>query len=227
MKTSLLALLIMIGLSHDALAQNPPISFGCRTGVGLTFLTENYTIPDLEKSMGMCYTIGGVVNIPLGGIWSFQPEVHINQEYGKRIDTSTMVRLLENGTPIGKINYASAIYQPVFTSLSVPLLVKANLGEILEHQQVSVFVGPTIGYLLSGKSSSEYADPFGQPTVRQNFDIGTIRHFQAITTVGVEYRIFNTFILDIRYNSTFTNYVDTDKYQLRFSNAQMGLTYLF
>ena len=85
MKTSLLALLIMIGLSHDALAQNPPISVGFRTGVGLTFLTENYTIPDLEKSMGMCYTVGGVVSIPLGGIWSFQPEVHFNQEYGKRM----------------------------------------------------------------------------------------------------------------------------------------------
>ena len=226
MKTSLLTLLLMIGLSHDALAQNPPISVGFRTGVGLTFLTENYTIPDLEKSTGMCYTVGGVVSIPLGGIWSFQPEVHFNQEYGKRIDTSTMVRLSENGTPIGKINYASAIYQPVFTSLSFPLLVKANLGEILA-QRMSVFVGPTIGYILSGKSSSENRDPLGHPVARARYDVGTIQHFQTIVTMGVEYRVFNTFMIDVRYNSTFTNYVDTDMYQLRFSNAQLGLTYLF
>lgn len=226
MKTSLLALLIMIGLSHDALAQNPPISVGFRTGVGLTFLTENYTIPDLEKSMGMCYTVGGVVSIPFGGIWSFQPEVHFNQEYGKRIDTSTMMRRSENGTPIGKTTYNSVFYQPIFTSLSFPLLVKASLAKS-EALQLNVFLGPTLGYLLSGKSSTEYQDPLGHPVVRARYDVGTIRPFQAIVTVGVEYRFFNTFMIDVRYNSTFTNYVDTDMYQLRFSNAQLGLTYLF
>jgi hypothetical protein len=216
-------IILLGGISQTAIAQTSQITFGVRGGVGMSFLSDNFP---LTKSPGFSFNGGGLINIPLGGMWSIQPEMLYSYESGKRTesDTGTFLRISEDGRHLGVFKNVTIDYSPKFMSIRFPILLKASFGE---QKQASVLMGPNFGYILSGKAIQEISDSLRNVLVSETFDIGSIHHFQVGLTVGVDYRIFDNLLIDVRFNYNVTKYVESSWYNSSFSNILFGVGYVF
>lgn len=110
--------------------------FGLRAGVNIT--RQKFEDGELDENsqskFGADFAI--MANIPIGdGVFMFQPELH----------------WLQKGSVISDINNNDDVTS-TFNYLELPLLLRLNFGD-----EVKLFVigGPSIGYLLGGKTDGD------------------------------------------------------------------------
>ncbi len=111
---------------------NEKARFGVRGGVNIANQTfEDGNLDDNSKSK-FGADVAVLVNIPIGnGFFMFQPELH----------------WLQKGSVIEDINGDDITN--TFNYLELPVLLRLNFGG---EAKIFAFAGPSIGYLLGGKS---------------------------------------------------------------------------
>ena len=115
---------------------NEEARFGIRAGVNIS--RQKFEDGELDENaqskFGADFAI--LVDIPIGdGVFMFQPELH----------------WLQKGSVISDINNDEDITN-TFNYIELPLLLRLNFGD---EAKLFVIGGPSIGYLLSGKTGGD------------------------------------------------------------------------
>jgi len=124
------------GMNDDDDNYNDQARFGIRAGVNIS--RQKFEDGELDENaqskFGADFAI--LVDIPIGdGVFMFQPELH----------------WLQKGSVISDINNGDDVTN-TFNYIELPLLLRLNFGD-----EVKLFAigGPSIGYLLSGKTGGD------------------------------------------------------------------------
>ncbi len=196
-------------------AQTSNLTFGLRVGIGKAFLTDNMTMLGVSQSNWLSFNGGGFVDISLSKTWSIQPELLYTFEFYKQATNYQWVN--KDGSPGEKFTINSKIG---ISSLRAPLFMKLKIGES-KAGQIGFLGGPSFSYILFGKNYSTGPEPFNNVSdFTEN-----VNHFQMGVSVGVDYRILDNLLIDVRYNHNFTNHFDYSTYHASFSNILVGVGY--
>ena len=161
---------------------------GFRVGANIAKQTLQSSSSDIPFKSKAGLDLGILLNIPVGGAFSIQPEVHFMQK-GYKIEDFGMI----NGTQLNTLNY-----------LEVPVSAKLTFGE-----QIKMFVqaGPSLGYLMGGESENGSNSEKITLTDWDRMDVGgMVGTGFAFAIIGMEA------FVDIRYLIGFTKTLkDTDE----------------
>ncbi len=211
MKTKILFVsLFVVGLGFTSMAQS--ISFGPRVGatfakVSLSGDNVDEFNDEIEYNTGL--QIGAVANVMINDMFSIQPELLLVQKGYKVGEGDDFAKL--------KMNY-----------IEVLVLAKISFGS--ELVQGFVTAGPTVGYLMSGKTSYEF-DGEGESEGLEFDDEDNRTEFGTSFGVGVGYRVGAGMLnLDVRYGlgiSSLYDAEDDDEPKVRNQVLGVSLAYLF
>ncbi|HET7896277.1 MAG TPA: porin family protein [Flavisolibacter sp.] len=163
---------------------------GLRGGVNLADLAAK-DMPAMESSMASeaqaktSFNAGLFVNVPLGQVIRFQPEVNFSSQGGK----------LQGGSGATAFTYEQDLHY-----ITVPLLFQAQ-----STKGFFVETGPQLGYLVAAhpKNGSGTMANMSTESNKENFD-----KFDLAWSAGVGYLSRIGLGLDLRYNHGITNIME-------------------
>jgi opacity protein-like surface antigen len=139
---------------------------------------------------GITYNIGIVDNF-----FSIQPELLYSQKGFKNADTEFVVGGV-NYKRTGKVNY---------NYLDLPVMAKIKAGPLYFE------AGPQASYLLGVNNETKtYLDGNLQSTSRDEKDKEGLKEFEFGYGAGVGFALGNSLNLGVRYNGSFSDFVDED-----------------
>ncbi|MBJ6119831.1 PorT family protein [Pontibacter sp. BT310] len=139
---------------------------------------------------GITYNIGIVDNF-----FSIQPELLYSQKGFKNADTEFVVGGV-NYKRTGKVNY---------NYLDLPVLAKIKAGPLYFE------AGPQASYLIGVNNETKtYLDGNLQSTSRDEKDKEGLKEFEFGYGAGVGFALGNSLNLGVRYNGSFSDFVDED-----------------
>jgi hypothetical protein len=186
--------------------------FGLRAGVNLASLEldDDYSNTNYSTNSKTSFHAGAFVNIPIGGVFRFQPEVsYVGQ--GSKVNGAFVSTPLQSGR-----------YELDFHYIAVPLMLQAqtNSGFFVE-------AGPQVALLLKAQEEQENTDV----DLKDN-DLVRTTDFGAAAGIGYLSRI--GLGLNARYVHGFSNVFnsddapnDTQDREISNRGVQIGLVYHF
>ncbi|MBD0331114.1 MAG: PorT family protein [Chitinophagaceae bacterium] len=207
-KISLLSLAVFAGLI--VLAQEPKLKtdmavqprFGLRAGVNLATLEiDDDSQSNINTNNKTTFHGGVFVNIPVGGMFRFQPELSYSRQ-GSKVDYPDV--------PTGTVNT-----EWDFDYINLPLM--------LQWQSTGGFfveLGPQIGFLLKAEDEESGEDIKDD---LKKIDFGANAGIGYLSRIGLG--------INARYDYGFSNIFDDDNtsgdFKLRNRVIQLGLVYHF
>ncbi|NHF60327.1 PorT family protein [Flavobacteriaceae bacterium TP-CH-4] len=140
------------------------------------------------------FHVGVFAETPIGGIFSFHPELLYSRQ-GGRLALSPFI-VADPGDPV--INELPEYAEFYDNYLQFPLLFRINLGEVFSFE-----LGPQIGISLTNDSRFDFA-----PVTGLGFDLGDkfkfqIRYFLGISDIVRSTELGGTTLNDDRFDSVF------------------------
>jgi opacity protein-like surface antigen len=189
--------LFIIGamLFAGATAAQAQSGIGIRGGANMSNLSGDLRNEDNFENKwgfhgGITYNIGIVDNF-----FSIQPELLYSQKGFKNADTEFVVGGV-NYKRTGKVNY---------NYLDLPVMAKIKAGPLYFE------AGPQASYLLGVNNETKtYLDGNLQSTSRDEKDKEGLKEFEFGYGAGVGFALGNSLNLGVRYNGSFSDFVDED-----------------
>ncbi|MCB0586545.1 MAG: PorT family protein [Phaeodactylibacter sp.] len=220
MKASMkwMALLAFAVFTLTAQAQ---VSIGLRGGYQMANINTtdglNALTPDFKAIDG--FSIGAVVEVPLGYGFHFQPELAYTRK-GFSVQESTALELFNLPIPVG----VEAISR--FDYLEAPLLMKYKFGDGRVNAYVAA--GPTFGYALDGQLITRANALLDIKLLDTDIDLNAINYerFEVGAALGGGvsfYTPFGQLFVDARYNHGFTQVYDIPVVDEKAKNKSFGI----
>ena len=189
--------LFIIGamLFAGATAAQAQSGIGIRGGANMSNLSGDLRNEDNFENKwgfhgGITYNIGIIDNF-----FSIQPELLYSQKGFKNADTEFEVGGV-NYKRTGKVNY---------NYLDLPVMAKIKAGPLYFE------AGPQASYLLGVNNETKtYLDGNLQSTSRDEKDKEGLKEFEFGYGAGVGFALGNSLNLGVRYNGSFSDFVDKD-----------------
>ena len=176
-KLSLFAATILLGSFAFAQVQIGPVA-------GLNFAMFRYSETKDHNTLRLGYSIGLKATSNFGKIFSFQPAIIWNNIGGKLKDG--------DNASTQSVNY-----------ISVPLNVALRLGDE-EGGQFQVFLGPYIGYGISGTNTFKIGGNENSNDIDFGTDDDEFRPFDVGANVGIGYKTGHI-LVNLGYSMGFAN----------------------
>lgn len=218
MKASWMALLAFVLISFSAQAQ---VSLGIRGGYQMAGIKATDGLdalaPDFKKIDA--FSIGAVMEMPLGYGFHFQPELAYSRK-GFSIQESTALDLFNIPIPVG----VEAISR--FDYLETPLLMKYKFGDGRVNAYIAA--GPTFGYALDGQLITRANALLDIKLIDTDIDLDAINYERfevgAALGGGLSFQTpFGQLFVDARYNHGFTQVYDIPVVDERAKNRSIGI----
>lgn len=193
----IVALLVTAGVASQA-----QIKFGAKLGANFYQIGGDADDAGLKESRKIKIGIagGGIVNIPISSMFSFQPEILYSMQGNLQKEGDASLKF--------NLNY-----------INIPLLAQLNTSSGFYAE-----TGPQIGFLMSGKLVED--DGTDEETEDIKDDLKSIDFGWAI---GLGYKTKSGLGFGARYNLGFSNIIDedTDDFKLTNTGFHVGLFYMF
>lgn len=208
MKKHILTLtaVLLCALVH---AQSPAFKYGLKAGLNLSHLS--YDGNDIQSSGKAGFHVGLLGQLPISEKFLFMPEIIYSQQGGKlTFDEMTSGYHFESTM---KLNY-----------LNIPLMVSYPVWKDL-----SIKAGPQVGFLLSSKN--DYSDNYLGDIIAEETNLSDVSHsVDFALNLGLGYRFLEKFVLDARYQFSFSNVFDAanpalSDQKIKNRNFQLSLGY--
>jgi len=200
LKFKVIGLITVCLLTANLIQGQAEARFGIRAGVLISNRTFKQGGLDIHPKSKFGADVALVADFPMGVI-SFAPELHWAQK-GYKIDD------------IGPIGNVTA----TFNYLELPFLVKVNFGG--EDFKFFVMGGPSVGYLLSGKTEDDNGN-----TTNPDFDFINRLEFGAHLGAGIS---AGPLMVDVRYMLGITNFSkDIPDTEIKNNGLGAGVSLLF
>ncbi|WP_235925824.1 porin family protein [Pontibacter burrus] len=189
--------LLIIGamLFAGATAVQAQSGVGFRGGANLSNLSGDLRNEDNFENKwgfhgGITYNIGLV-----GDFFSIQPELLYSQKGFKNADT-------EFSTPLGDVRRVGKVN---YNYLDLPILAKVKAGPLYFEG------GPQASYLLNVNNETKtYLNGDLQSSSRDEGSKDGLKEFEVGYAAGVGFALGNSLNLGVRYNGSFSDFVDED-----------------
>ncbi|MCB9265456.1 MAG: PorT family protein [Lewinellaceae bacterium] len=220
MKTSVkwMALAAFTVFTFAAQAQ---VSLGLRGGYQMANINATKGLDALAPDFKTidAFSIGAVMEVPLGYGFNFQPELAYSRK-GFSIQESTALDLFNIPVPVG----VEALSR--FDYLEAPLLMKYKFGDGRVNAYIAA--GPTFGYALDGQLITRANALVDIKLIDTDIDLNAINYerFEVAGTVagGLSfYTPFGQLFLDARYNHGFTQVYDIPVVDEKARNKSFGI----
>lgn len=180
-------LLAALGIFSFNTAHSQEIGFGIKGGLNLSNLSikqDDVSKPDSRTS----FHIGGLVEIPISGKFSIQPELLFSMQGAQEEESETYMGQTYSSKTTLKLNY-----------INLPIMAKYYVVDGLALE-----VGPQFGFLMSAKGEFEASGPGIDET-------GTIDLKEEVKTLdmgvafGASYELNLGVFFSARYNIGLSN----------------------
>lgn len=188
MKGKLIVLLLILTAFKQPIVAQPRLRFGLLGGLNGNLIHATYLGPNSESKPRWDYTTGVSVDHRLTSSLTLSYNVLYSRQGGAELITS-------------KIGYGSTKMMTEFSYLTLPVMVRYNLG----GGRFFISGGPQIGYLLKAKW---YAAGFEGSA--QSWDLAYMRRFDVGLTGGLGYRLGRHVVLESRYYYGLNPFNETD-----------------
>ncbi len=196
------------------------VSFGLRGGYQTTTIQTTQGLDDLtpDPTFVNAFSVAGVVQIPVAGGLSFQPELVYNRK-GFSIRESTGANLFNVSVPVG------VRVIPQFDYLDLPLLAKYSFGD--ENVKAFLMAGPSFGYALNGRltTKAQLLLDLDLGTTNLNLDQLGYERFEVsgVLGAGVSFQTsVGQLFLDARYQHGFTQLYDIPLFDEKMRNQGLA-----
>ena len=224
MKTSagsaFIYLFLFCGMYYQCLSQTPSLAFGIRGGAGISIVSgeDSYPYNALDNSVGYSYNAGVLINIPLSESWSVQPELLYTRESTKYTGEYYRTTFFSKD---------SMVVNESMTTLRMPVLLKFSFGKV-HAGQFNILAGLSLSHVLAGNGHA-VGKTIRQELIDEETDLREhMKGFLLGVSVGMEYRLLDNLIVDIRLNHNLTSHFSEDrKLGSVYSNVLLGMGYLF
>jgi hypothetical protein len=201
-------LVLCIGLLSLTTSVFAQLSVGFRAGVNIANQTFEQDGVEISPDSRLGITAAGLVEIPVSGGFSIQPEIAFVQK-GLKFKFDFLGTTEEVET--------------ILNHIDVPILAKYNFGS----ETVGAFVaaGPTFGYAISGKSKANgEEDKFddGDWEGYKRFEIGASLGAGVGANVGS-----GMLFLDVRYLLSLTNLAEEEGFTAKNKGISLSVGYKF
>ncbi|MGI4887002.1 MAG: porin family protein [Janthinobacterium lividum] len=184
-----LAAVTSVGLASSAHAQG--IRFGIKAGANLSNVSGDLINEDIYKNK-FGFVGGAILNIGLiDKVLSLQPEVLFSQKGFKYADNSFPL--------LGNTNRFTG--NRTYNYLDVPVLLKVRAAGLFFE------AAPQYSYLLNVCDKATYTvngSTVSNSAANENLD--NVRRNEIGYAAGLGYEASNSFLIDLRYNGSFTNF---------------------
>ncbi len=213
-----MALLAFTAISFTTQAQ---VSLGLRGGYQMADINATDGLDALAPDFRAidAFSIGAVLEVPLGYGFNFQPELAYTRK-GFSIQESTAIDLFNIPIPVG----VEAISR--FDYLEAPLLMKYKFGDGRVNAYLAA--GPTFGYAIDGQLITRANALVDIKLLDTDIDLDAINYerFEVGAALGGGvsfYTPFGQLFVDARYNHGFTQVYDIPVLDERARNRSFGV----
>ncbi len=193
------------------------VSIGVKGGLNFSDARADVFIDAVNDapSTYTSFVLGGLAEIPINQIFSFQPEI-IYSKKGFTIDQGTSFNLFGLDIPVGAKAATSISY------IETPLLAKVKLGQ--GNTKIYGVAGPSIGYATSARIQPKVTllIDFNLPEVNIDLsdNIYNRTEISGILGGGVEHMTATgKLFTDIRYQHGFSNIINNPIADLSVKNS--------
>ncbi|MDB5199656.1 MAG: PorT family protein [Chitinophagaceae bacterium] len=190
----LFSLIVIVSISTAAIAQ-----IGITAGVTVATLKLKENIPGISIDSKVGFTLGVFTHIPLSTNFIFRPGLNFTQKGAKLSDASDEIKTTLN-----------------YLELPLDFIYKTNGGFF-------VGVGPSLAYLLSGKSKYSDGSPDYKLQIGSDENNDDIKPFEFSGNLLAGYELSNGIFFSVNYNLGFSNLSPSSSSSDDYKNGYFGI----